>query len=462
MLWFLLVWSLFSRLPRLLSETIIFGFDQGRDALTILRLITSGNPVFVGPSTSIPGLFFGPGWYYLQAPVSLLLQGNPLAGSWTMLVLSLAMIILASKYLGVIEAVIFSAAPLWLELATGSGNALPMGLIGLLLVITLKNRWPALWLGIILGLGFHFSSALSILWLLIVPWLIKPKQWPRLALGILITFIPQLLFELKHGFSQTRAVIDYFSAGESQQINPGKISLVTRAVIHELNLAILPDSPWLTWPGVLIISAGIRFWPALAPLILVPLVGFWFLHFNPWYVYGLAPLAVAAAGKILRLLPKPLTYSLLLLLILSALKPSPRPVNHKGFLSAKIQALDYVYQQAGGRPFASYHYHPEIYDYAYQYLYLWQAFKGQPLPVEFSYQPSAPVYIHEKADLLSKLPQANGKPEVIFLIIEKPDNLWHYPFESWLKNINYRQIVSRKTIGPELEVWQAVPETPTN
>lgn len=459
MLWFLLIWAALTRLPVFLSGAMLFGFDQGRDALAVLHLVKTLNPVFVGPWTSISGLFFGPGWYYLLTPAYLLTQGSPLAGAGTMFFLGLIGIFLAYKYLGVYEAVIMTAAPLWLILSTGAGNASPMAFLGLLLVIALKKNWPAFWLGIILGLGFHFSSALAVLWLLVVPWLVKPKQWPKLALGIFLTFIPQLLFEIKNNFIEAKSVINYFRAGESQQISLGKISSVTQSIIHELNLAILPDAPWLIGLGVLIIIAGTLLWPPAAALILIPLVGFWWLHYNPWYVYGLAPLAVVAGGKTLRLLPKPLAYLLLFLLLLSSLNRPPRPANHKGFLSAKMQALNYIYQKAEGRPFASYQYHPEIYDYAYQYLYLWQAFKGKPLPVDFSYQPGAPTYISGKNDLLALLQPAAVKPEKIFLIVEKPDNIWHYPFESWLKQIEYSEILDKKIIGPELTVWQVLPRS---
>ena len=122
-----------------------------------------------------------------------------------------------------------------------------------------------------------------------------------------------------------------------------------------------------------------------------------------------------------------------------------------------MAAINYVYEKSAGQPFASYHYLPEIYDYAYQYLYIWQGFKGKPLPVEFSYQPQAPTYIKEKADLLVKLPSSSGEPQKIFLIIEKPDNVWHYPLDSWLQKIGYREVIDKKIIGPELEVWQVVP-----
>jgi len=375
-----------------------------------------------------------------------------------MFLLGLIQIALAYKYLGVYEAIMIAAAPLWLQLATGAANPFPMTLIGLLLVIALKKNWQPFLTGLILGLGWHFSSALAVLWLLVVPWLVKPKHWLKLALGIFITFIPQLLFELKHNFSQTQALINYFTAGESQRINPGKITIVTQSIIHELGLAILPDIPWLFVIGLLVVGAGIILWPKIGLLIVIPLIGFWFLHYNPWYAYGLAPLAVALVGKVLRRLPKPIVWAYCLLLIFASIpKAKPGLTAYKAFLPAKSAAINYIYDRAGGRPFASYHYHPEIYDYAYQYLYIWRAFNGRPLPVEFSYQPGAPTYVNEKANLLAKLPTANGQPEKIFLIIEKPDNVWHYPFDSWLKQIKFSKIVDKKIIGPELEVWQVNP-----
>ena len=457
MFW-LLAWAAFTRLPLIISGIIPFSFDHGRDSLAVLHFIKTLNPVFLGPWTSIPGLFFGPGWYYLLAPAYFLVQGNPVAGAWIMFFVGLLAIVFAYKYLGIYEAIILATAPLWTQLATGASNSFPMAFVGLMLVIALKRQWNPLWLGLILGLGFHFSSALAILWLLVIPWLIKPKHWLKLALGIFITFIPQLLFELKHNFSQTQAVINYFTAGESQHLNTGKIAIVTQSVIHELNLAILPDIPWLSVIGLLAVGAGILLWPKIRLLILIPLIGFWFLHYNPWYAYGLAPLAVVIVGKILRRLPQQIAWVYcLLLLIGSASRKNPDLATYKAFLPAKLTAMNYIYDQAGGQPFASYHYLPEIYDFAYQYLYIWQAFRGRPLPTEFSYQPGAPTYINEKAGLLAMLPPVTKQPELIFLIIEKPDNIWHYPFESWLKQINFSEVVDKKIIGPELEVWQVAP-----
>jgi len=52
-----------------LRDNIIFGFDQGRDAQRIADIISFKHFKLVGPETNIPGVFNGPLFYYLLAPV---------------------------------------------------------------------------------------------------------------------------------------------------------------------------------------------------------------------------------------------------------------------------------------------------------------------------------------------------------------------------------------------------------
>ena len=471
MLVFLLLFALATRLPHLFGYNIPFSFDHGRDSLAVLDLIKTGTLKFIGPWTSIQGLFFGPLWYYLLAPLYWLLNGNPLAGPLTMQIIGLITIGLAFKYFGIYEAIIFASAPIFTIISVSAANPFPMVLIGLLILICLKS--PAshqFKLGLLIGLGFHFSSALAIFYLLIIPLILLIRKiklnLKKLIIGLVIPFIPQILFEIKNNWLEVRSLVSYFAAGESQQITPGKIEIVTKSIFSELSLAILPDTAWLNYLGLGLLIIGIvnlitkrkinTFWPEIVLFLLIPTIGFWFLHYNVWYVYGLLPVIVIAVGRILRTAPKIITYSYLGLLIIGAIKI---PVQQTGaaFLPVKLQALNYIYDQAQDRPFSSYQYLPNIYDYAYQYLYFWQGFKGKALPVEFSYKPGEINYVSEKSSLLARLPAKQGyggKAEKIFLIIEKPENVWHYPLQRWLENINYSEIVSKKEFGPELEVWQ--------
>ncbi|MBU1499597.1 hypothetical protein KKE48_01875 [Patescibacteria group bacterium] len=472
MLVFLLLFALATRLPHIWGYNIPFSFDHGRDALAVLDLIKNHSLKFIGPWTSIQGLFFGPGWYYLLAPLYWLLNGNPLAGPITMLVLSLVTIGLAYKYFGLYEAIIFASAPIFTMISISSANPFPMVLITLLILICLKKpKSHALNLGLLVGLGFHFSSALAIFYLLIIPLILLIKKiklnLKKLIVGLMIPFIPQILFELKNNFLEVRSVFNYFASGESQQVTPGKIKIVTSSIMHELGLAVLPDTMWLKYLGLGLLAAGLAIaikrrklifvWPEIILFLLIPTIGFWFLHYNVWYVYGLLPVAVAAVGRILRSAPKIITYSYLGLLIIGAIKI---PVRQTGaaFLPIKLQAINYIYDQAQGEPFSSYQYLPNIYDYAYQYLYIWEGFKGKSLPVEFSYKPGEISYVNEKPSLLSRLHQSYGESGKIFLIIEKPENVWHYPLQGWLDNIKYSEVVSKKEFGLELEVWEIIPK----
>ncbi|MGH7246299.1 MAG: hypothetical protein ACREGI_05215, partial [Candidatus Levyibacteriota bacterium] len=71
---FLFAIFLFGFLLRIynLHDNIIFGYDQARDAQRIFGIITLQNFKLVGPETDIPGVFNGPLFYYLLAPVYLI------------------------------------------------------------------------------------------------------------------------------------------------------------------------------------------------------------------------------------------------------------------------------------------------------------------------------------------------------------------------------------------------------
>lgn len=493
-MWIIVAVAFFLRLPFVWGGVIPFSFDHGRDSLAVLHMIKLTSLKFIGPWTSIPGLFFGPGWYYLLAPGFLLSQGHPLAGPIIMLVLSLVMIGLLFKYFGWLEALIMCLAPIWVILATGAANPYPMPFISLIILIVLKTAGKqnkltnkqAIVLGLVTGLGFHFSSALAVFYLILMPlsfYILKIKLNKKQIAGGMaafgLTWLPQAMFEIKNRFMQTKGLINYFVTGESQVISFGKIKMVTKAILHELSLAVLPDKDWLKWMGIGILIYGVYrliklqkvqlrqrtyrlFGKMLVLWLIIPTVGFWLLHFNPWYVYGLLPVVVIGVGMILKQLPKTVIWVYLAILGLGTgfqtmdyfQANRQKLLTHKAFLPAKLEAIEFVRQKSQGEPFSSYHYLPEIYDYAYQYLYLWQGFQGKEIPVEFSYQPKEVSYVTEKSELLSKLPETKKKPKKIFLIIEQPENKWHYPFDAWLNKIEHQEVIRKHAIGPELFVWE--------
>lgn len=488
----LLFYVLFTRLPYLLSGVIPFSYDHGRDSMAVMHMLKTSSLKFIGPWTSIPGLFFGPGWYYLLAPVYLISAGSPLAPVGLMLLLGLIQVWLAYKYLGWEEAVIMATAPTWITLSRSAANPFPITLIALLIMIIIKqvketkrlSTNQAVGLGLLVSLGFHFSSALAVFYVVVVCLILLTQKTvlslKKSLLGIgafIIPFIPQLLFEFKNNFIEIRSLAKYLSQPDPQTFHFGKVKYVAGAMIHELKLAILPEIKMLgdsaAWLGIGLLLVGLIYmWRKKKSLkfafeaflfLLVPLIGFFWLHFNVWYVYGLLPIGVILAGQILRSAPQQIKWSYLVLLLLTPLSMlvsfywfnKQAIAQKRGFLPIKLEALNFIYQQAEGKSFVSYHYQPEIYDYDWQYLYFWQAFKGRPLPVEFSYKPGEFTYVTEKNDLLKLLPADERKPEKIFLVVGLPENKAHYPINQWLDQIKYGEIVSKTRLSLEMEVWQA-------
>lgn len=135
---------------------------------------------------------------------------------------------------------------------------------------------------------------------------------------------------------------------------------------------------------------------------------------------------------------------------------------NRGFLPIKLEAIDEIRTKANGRPFSSYHYVPDIYDFSYQYLYLMQGFQNQKLPTEFSYKPGAPVYITQKSEIIEKLPESvktTNQPEVIFYIVEQPENPDF--LDSWWQEQNFGEIISTQKLSPTVTLYEATPPRDT-
>ncbi|KXK10407.1 MAG: hypothetical protein UZ22_OP11002000799 [Microgenomates bacterium OLB23] len=57
-----------------------FEYDMAKDSLIMLKMYQHQDPSLVGPTTSIPGLFYGPAWYYIALIPNILLGFDPFAG----------------------------------------------------------------------------------------------------------------------------------------------------------------------------------------------------------------------------------------------------------------------------------------------------------------------------------------------------------------------------------------------
>lgn len=494
-LWLLLAFAFFTRIFYLFDNAIPFSFDHGKDSLAIMDMVLNLSPKFIGPWTSIPGLYFGPAWYYLLAPFYLLFGFNPVAGAFAMLLLVLLQVFLAAKYFGKYEALIIATAPLWFILSKSAWNPYPMTLVSLGILVLLWKSLPArsftnktaFLLGCVASFGFHFSAAFAIFYPIIILASVvlfrirfSLRQILLAALGFVVPFTPQILFELRYNFSQLRAILNYFQEGEEHALSWEKILDVLKTTFGEIRLGILPEINYLgSFSSVIVLALVmglvVILWQTawnkevrqrflLAALFtFIPILGYFFLHFNVWYVYAIVPAIVLLVGSILRQAPRWFSTLYVALLLLGPImmgvqyfaSDKAALLQSRGFLPVKIETLDRIESIADGRPYASYHYVPDIYDFSYQYLYYWRGLQGHSMPTEFSYKPGEVSYVVQKADLSTRIPNREGEPELIFFIVESPEK--SELLERWWGQQQYSEIVQTIEISPSIMLFVATP-----
>ena len=491
----LLIFAFLVRCIPPLLGVIPFGFDHGRDALAVLSMMKTFKPAFIGPWTSIPGLYFGPGWYYLLLPVFILTGGHPVGPVWMMIILALIEIFVAWKYFGKLAALIITCAPLWLILSFGAWNPYPMVLISLIILVYLQiiqktrkvHLKTAFGLGFFASLGFHFSTAFAIFYIPIIAssiFLRKAKFTLKSLFGgltaFIIPFVPQIIFELRHGFLETKAILTYITQGrEKDALTFEKVKHIIEVTFGEIKIAVLPGiwtplktiNDMLLWLSILILAFAAvqmirtkkfpKLWMEILIFTVIPFVGFFFLHFNVWYVLGLIPGWVLLTTYLLRQLHKPLLYIMVCLYIVTPLTLNwrfftelPSLKENTSLLPIKIATLQLIREKSQGQNFASYHYVPDLYDFPYQYLYFWQGMHGQTLPTEFSYQPNEYIYVTDKQEMLSKYPQTTN-PKNVFFIIEQPADKTLYGL--WWGNQTHGAVIDTFMVGKNIEVKQANP-----
>ncbi|MBP9781944.1 hypothetical protein KBC89_04795 [Candidatus Woesebacteria bacterium] len=488
-----------NRLPLLFFQTFAFTFDHGKDSLAVMDLVTSLSPKLIGPWTSIPGLYFGPGWYYLLAPLYWLLNFHPLAGPLTMMLLGLVQLIVVYKYFGKLAALILTSAPIWFITTTNASNPYPLTLVTWLILILLEKikKYPKkttfwLLLGAGIGMGFHFSTAFAVLYVVLVPisiWLrkIKPSSIVIGAclLGFSLPFIPQGLFELRHNFSETRAVLSYLSGEANIEIVPKSSLLeVVYKSVAELKLSVFTGvtGTKVEDAGVLALFCLSILWAikryglrcktnislSVTELLIWSVLTIAWLsltHFNTWYLVGLMPLVVVFFSRMVKKIPRPLLGLWIVVLLIAPFLSIGKIYFHysemrddRSFLPVKLKTIETVYQIAGDKPFASFQYAPHIYDFDWQYLYFWRAANGDRLPTEFAYEPNVVPYIVEKPDLLNHFSsEVDGRsPEIIFYIVEEP--MQPSLLVSWWQRQQFERIVETIKISDEVTLYMAEPK----
>ncbi len=240
----ILVFALWFRVYRI-DQVLGFYFDQGRDANVVFDLIEYKKIFLIGPTTGIAGIFRGPFYYYLITPAYFLGNGNPVFVSVFLSILT----VLGLFFVYILGKREFGNAAGIIALAVGAfsfnivlssrwlSNPTPMFLLSVLLVYCLYKiakgyNFYWIFLGFIAGSSlFHFGSSgeffyfPAIFIFLIFNWKNRPSIKVLLLsfVSFFVTFLPLLVFDLRHDGILRNNILKFFVGDQSFKIDFWKI-----------------------------------------------------------------------------------------------------------------------------------------------------------------------------------------------------------------------------------------------
>ena len=214
---------------------LYFIYDQGRDAIKLFNMV-AGDLTLVGPTSGLAGFFLGPLWYYIGLPGFILSNGSPYGISlWYIFLACLSVPVMA-----LISKKLFANSYKWqlitfclLAFLPASVNGsifiwnplLAIPLIAGTIYSLLQARQSRLFLFyafLLLGFTLHAEFAYAV-FIIPVVFLSVPVIRKKLSIldylisgfALLITFVPQILFEIKNNFIMTKSLSGAILSDES-------------------------------------------------------------------------------------------------------------------------------------------------------------------------------------------------------------------------------------------------------
>jgi len=455
---------------------------MAKDSLIMLEMFQYHDPSLVGATTSIPGLFNGPIWYYLAVIPNIILRFNPFGSVVAVWILVLINIYLLKRYTNNFIVFIYAVSVgligaqqnAWIPYLT-THVMVPI----LLLLLNLKsnkkiNNLQIFLLGFLSSLFFHSQAAFGIVFIIILPVILYLKRikisFKQIFIGIggfFLSLSPLILFELKNNFIQSKAVINFILdfGTQSKIIEPNssgfkRIIEIASEMLNVAGQSIFPIELGYFGGFVALIIFIIYLKKKennqdiliLASLILGTFFLYLILPAKAYYLVALYPVWIYLFGTYIYKYQKKYVSPLVILFLVLAsvqLVNSRNTYNHlsdssTSLYSSKLAAVNKAYELVEGKPFRSYQFVPAVYDYTYQYIYLQNNFKGRYLPTEFSYAPGETTY-----NTYKHLPPKSPESEVVILIIEK--YIYENVFDDW-----WNRVTPNLTILEEVSISNSI------
>lgn len=414
--------ALWLRFDGVFTKSFAFTYDVGRDMLALASL-SHGHISLIGFTTGLPGVFYGPWWYWILLPSFLLGGGNPqfvagfiaLSGILTVLFITLLGKKIGGPFLSITALALTAVSGQLISVSSQiwNPNLAPLWLSLVLLIIYAltheKSHKKILMLFISLGLlvGLLFEAEIVFGTLFVLGFLVfllcyffkqlRVENILSFIFGFIIILSPRLLFELRHNFLMTRTILATFGQPGGHAFSLISLWTRTQFLLGEWGNTIGGNNP-LIGAIVFVFTVVILcfFWRKLSKQIQLFAAFSGILTFVAWlllllfqhdlwshYVVAFPVLWVLVVSIALYALyhevSKVLAIVCLVGLFLLNIQPQkimdrltkPLFAGDIAVYRNQLAIVDEVYTEAGGHPFKYSVYTPPIMDYPYQYLFQW-------------------------------------------------------------------------------------------
>lgn len=463
------------RIAPIIHHQVFFWFDQGLDQILVKNLVIDHHLSLTSRYSGLAGVLMGPLWTWILAVPFVLGRGDPAANTVFFAVVSLLAAFLGyrlfrgilSTETRVISLVLFAFSPVIIAASQISASPHPLSFLFIFYLWFLYQAavggrsvflWPLFFLAGVffqLEIGFALFALLAIFVVLIVfrKWGYFKNRYFWLGIVFLgVTFIPQILFDIRHQFLISQGLIKFLTGGGSSLYgahNPlwFRFWERTQSFWEDYGRMVPLPVPFLVlavW-GWLKKEGNYSWLKLLATVLGTFYVGF-SLYPGPlweWYRVGLPIVYILFIAIGLGEIWKKNQFSKLIiggLLFVYALQGSKGEISggDNANLKNQLTVVDYVYQKAGGAPFSYFAYTPPVYDYVWAYGFWWYGQKKYGY-LPNNWQMTVPLLGIGK-QLLPPKPN-----EGRFFVILEPN--YQRPWEpaGWLTTyIKYGRVVARQ------------------
>lgn len=414
------------RLQGVFTNSFAYTYDVGRDLLALLDIVRNHNISLIGPTTGLPGVFYGPWWYLMLVPFFVVASGNPQGIAFVMATIGILSIIggyligkkVGNNNLGLIFAGLISVSPVLISLASQIWNPNIIPLFVLIIFAVLykifeqKNKNINIYyfcLGLLLFLIIDLEIVFGVLFfvgiiasvILILKRKIGIINILSLILGGVLILSPRIIFELRHNFLMTKSLIAFLSSGgEASSSQPVINIFIDRLIIifKYFCSTLAVDNLLLGLMLIFLIIASVglfykksekiikNFILISVIIISVFILGTTFFSHDIWphYLVGLPVIFVLLLSISLYMLEKNLKAKYIVLAVtviiilinfnpIAFVKNINKPLweGDASVYRNQLAVIDYVYKQADGKDFKYVVYTPPVHDYTYEYLFKW-------------------------------------------------------------------------------------------